>query len=158
MDGLIFENIAIANTSGQRDMCRVRKEALDLKMVPHWAKGISTFADNEARNVLGPNLEYQKDRDQIRPHIITETVKCDTLANLFLKHEIEHLDVFVTDVEGYDYEVLRQLDLLRYKPSLIRIEWLNLSESDRHMTINLLKSHGYQTELVDVDVLAWRMP
>jgi len=156
IDGLIFENVAIADRSGLRDMCRVRKEAIDHKLVPHWAKGISTFADDEARNVLGPDLQYQKDRDLILPHIVKETVRCETLANLFSKHKIERIDIFVTDVEGYDYEILRQLDLTRYKPTLVRLEWLNLSESDKDLTIKLLTSHGYQTKFIDVDLIAWR--
>jgi len=156
VDGLIFENVAIAERSGQRDMYRVRKEAIDRKLVPFWAKGISTFADNDARNVLGLNPEYQIDRDQIRPHIVTETIRCETLVNLFAKHEIERVDVFVTDVEGYDYEIFRQLDLERYGPTLIRLEWLNLSESDRHLTIKALKKFGYKTKCVDVDLLAWK--
>jgi FkbM family methyltransferase len=151
MDGLIFENVAVADTSGQMEMCRIRKEAIKLGIVPNWAKGISTH-NTEPRNELRPKSPYI---EQLRPHIVTETVRCNTLANLLSKHGIKHIDIFVTDVEGYDYNILRQLDFAQYKPRLILIEWSELSDSDKRMAVELLTNHGYRTKVVHIDLVAW---
>jgi len=154
MDRLLFENVAVADDRGQRDMYRICKEAIHLGKVPYWAKGVSTFT--EPRNMLGPNSFHKEELELMRPYIITETVRCETLAALFSKHQIRSIDIFVTDVEGYDYEVLRQLDFTTYRPSLIRIEWANLSESHKRMTLDLLGRHGYRTRILKLDLVAWK--
>jgi FkbM family methyltransferase len=153
-EGLLFENVAIADQSGHRDMLRICREAIDDGKVPCWAKGVSTFT--EPRNMLGPNSLHKSELEQMRPFIKTETVWCERLEAVFAKHNVRSIDVFVTDVEGYDYDVIKQLDLMTYSPSLIRIEWANLSEVHKHLTMEHLQQYGYRTKLVKLDLVAWK--
>ncbi len=62
----------------------------------------------------------------MRPHITTQAVSCDTLAHVLERHRVRKIDAFVMDVEGYDYQVLRQLDFGRFSPRIIMMEWYNL--------------------------------
>lgn len=152
--GLIFENVAIADIPGYRDMHRVSPEGLSNGALPDWAKGIASFFNN--RNALGgyrvPTLAFE----QIRPYITIQKVPCDTLDNVLLKHNVTKIDVFQVDVEGYDYHVLKQLDFRRFQPSIIRIEWFNLPDDEKCLALELLRSHGYRIHLSKTDLIAWR--
>lgn len=155
--GLIFENTAIADAPGTKKMFRVSLEAVENGLVPYWAKGISSFFED--RNEIGgigdtrlPNEVF----DQIQRNVVIETVKCETLNNLLLKHSIKKIDILQIDVEGYDYNVLKQVDFRRFRPRLIRMESSVLSRTERQLSLDLLKSHGYRTLQLSGDLIAWR--
>jgi FkbM family methyltransferase len=152
-NGLIFENIAVAEKAGYRDMHRISPDVLSNGTLPTWTKGIASFFND--RNALGGSRIPASTFEQIRPHIAVEKVLCDTLDNLFAKHAITKVDVLQIDVEGYDYQVLKQVDFSRFRPSIIRIEWLNLPDDEKSLAIQLLKSHGYQIRLSSIDLIAW---
>jgi len=153
-DGLILENVAIADTPGYRDMYRISPDGLSNGTLPAWTKGIASFFNN--RNALGGYRIPAAVFEQIRPHIRLQTVRCDTLDNLFLKHNVTKIDVFQVDVEGYDYQVLKELDFRRFRPSIIRMEWFNLPDDEKRLTLELLRSHGYRKRLSSTDLVAWR--
>jgi hypothetical protein len=57
------------------------------------------------------------------------------------------------DTEGYDYNILKQLDFNLYKPSIINMEYYLLPINEQRKYINLLKKHEYiiaQTSTVDI--------
>ncbi|MCS6316685.1 MAG: FkbM family methyltransferase [Nitrospira sp.] len=152
-EGMLFENVAVADYTGQKTMIRVDPEAVELGRVPYWAKGIGSFYHD--RNALGGQRISDAEFATIRPHIISETVRCDTLENLFQKHRIHKVDLLQIDVEGYDYLVLKQFDFSRFRPRVIRMEWDNLPQDEKQMTVALLKQWGYRTSPLDFDLIAW---
>jgi FkbM family methyltransferase len=152
--GLIFENVAIADAPGTKKMYRVSLEAVEKGLVPHWAKGISSFFED--RNEIGGMGVSGEVFKKIQPHVVSEIVRCETLNNLLLKHDIRKIDVLQIDVEGYDYNVLKQLDFLRFSPRIIRMEWSVLSPNERQQTLDLLKIHKYRTLILAEDIIAWR--
>lgn len=50
---------------------------------------------------------------ELEPYIIEAKLKCLTLDEIFQQNRVKQLDLVHIDVEGYDYEVLKQLDLKR---------------------------------------------
>ena len=152
--GLIFENIAIGDAPGYRHMYRVSCDGLSNGTLPKWAKGIASFYDN--RNALGGYRVCPSAFEQIRPHITTESVWCDTLDNVLFKHKVTKIDIMQIDVEGYDYHVLKQLDFGRFHPRIIRMEWFNLPDDEKRLALDLLGRHAYRTRLSSTDLLAWR--
>ena len=152
--GLIFENAAIADAPGTKKMFRVSLEAVDKGLVPYWAKGISSFFED--RNEIGGAGVSSEIFEQIQPHVMCETVRCETLNNLLLKHNIKKIDILQIDVEGYDYNVLKQVDFRRFSPRIIRMESSVLSPSERRLSLELLKTHGYRTLELPGDLVAWR--
>jgi FkbM family methyltransferase len=152
-NGLLFENIAIAEKPGRRDMYRISTDAVSNGTLPAWTKGIASFFND--RNALGGYRIPASTFEQIRSHITVEAVPCDTLDNLLHKHAITKIDVLQIDVEGYDYHILRQLDFSRFRPSIIRMEWLNLPDDEKGLAIKLLRYHGYQIRLSSIDLIAW---
>jgi FkbM family methyltransferase len=152
--GLILENVAIADHPGYRDMYRVSPNGLSNGTLPTWAKGIASFFND--RNALGGCRISPAVFEKIRPYVTIQQVPCDTLNNVLSRHNITKIDVFQVDVEGYDYHVLKQLDLSRFQPSIVRIEWFNLPDDEKRLALDLLRSHGYQIRLSKTDLIAWR--
>lgn len=76
----------------------------------------------------------------------------DTLSfsQLLSEHEIKDVVLFVLDVEGYDFEVLKQLPFGhnrdspgKFRPMVICFEHHHLSETDKASAYDLLRKNGY---------------
>jgi len=47
------------------------------------------------------------------------------------------------DTEGYDYEVLKQIDFQRFRPSLVIYERVHLSDAAKKASVDMLNKAGY---------------
>ena len=81
-----------------------------------------------------------------------------TLPALLSKHALERVDVLVTDTEGYDYEILRQVDWEAAAPDLVVYEHRHLSRGDARELTATLADHGYAFLVDDPDTAAVRDP
>jgi FkbM family methyltransferase len=79
-------------------------------------------------------------------------VPCMTLETLFTKHNIEHIDVLSIDAEGHDWKILKQLDLKKYRPQLIRVEYESLTEKEKEEVLQFFSNNGYMFHIVGQDV------
>jgi FkbM family methyltransferase len=61
-------------------------------------------------------------------------VPARTLTQILTQHRIEQIDFFSLDVEGYELNVLRGLDLDRYRPTLMLIEARYRQEIDDYIS------------------------
>jgi hypothetical protein len=59
-------------------------------------------------------------------------------------------------VEGYDYEVLKQIDFEMWGPRVVLYESIHLSKGDAENAVSLLHSHGFQIIRCGFDTLARR--
>ncbi len=76
--------------------------------------------------------------------VTVEEVPCLTLMELIESGGFEGLELLQIDVEGYDYEVLKQLDFGVLKPALIKYEHSSLSRTDWRESKRLLRRNGYR--------------
>jgi hypothetical protein len=60
------------------------------------------------------------------------------------RHNVERIDVIVIDAEGYDYQILSQIDLVSYRPDLIIYEQTNLLGPERRAAMEFLRAAGYR--------------
>ena len=60
------------------------------------------------------------------------------------KHAVDRIDVLHIDAEGYDWMVLRQFDLRRYRPSVVRSEQSSLGTSDRAAAPAFVRAEGLE--------------
>lgn len=67
------------------------------------------------------------------------------------------IDLLQVDVEGYDDQVIRQIDFTVIQPLVIRFEYMNLPVQTVTDTIRWLKRYGYYCFYDDVDVVAVRL-
>ena len=81
-----------------------------------------------------------------------------TVDGLLSRHQVERFDVLCIDTEGYDYEILRLVDLRRYRPEVVLFESNNLSEQDFAAAHRLMAEQGYRLFWENGDTLAVDYP
>ena len=142
---LIFENIAIADCDGERTFYALKPEIR--KKYPFWSDMLGSFD----RTVI---LKSKTDIPDIEDYIVAQTVTCLSFSSLLNKHNINAFDVLLIDVEGYDFEVLKQVDLPRYKPKIIILEHVHLSKQDKINAKHYVKNAGYRVNKTECDYIA----
>ena len=139
-EGLIFENVAIAESTENKILYRVTAEAIKENNLPEWLQGMSTFSATKLQ-------DYE-------PFIIKTPVACLTLAKLLDKHPLPRIDVLQIDTEGYDYIIFKQFDFTRYKPLVINMEIINLKFEELSALEDALFNLGYVYYRYDMDLIA----
>ncbi len=121
-------NKAIHKTKSKETIYKVKENCMH--KYPDWVKGIASFDKDHFKNKV--------DNDDIE----TVSVQCDNLMNIVAEH-IKEVDYLQIDTEGYDAEIIKQIDFKKFKPKMIKFEFVNLNREDYYNTLKLLKSNGY---------------
>src|SRR6266446_2198869 len=79
-------------------------------------------------------------------YIVEDSIESISFHSLVARYKVPRIDLIVIDTEGYDLEILRQLDLLRFKPDLIVYEHKHLNELERTIAADLLIANGYSVQ------------
>jgi len=148
VEGLAFENAAIAERTGPGTMYRVPTQTVREKKLPQWALQASSF--HLDRSDLGSA--------ELKPHLVQETVACLTLPDLLAKHNVKELNVLQMDTEGYDFPLLGQLDFKKFKPQIINLEIVNMTKQELGQCKRLLDVQGYLYTKIGYDLLAVSLP
>ncbi len=122
-DRFVFENVAIADTDGMCALYRVK----DSMLAADWERGIAS---------LLPRSDSER--------FVAEAVPCITFDTLLDRHHVSRIDLLQIDVEGYDFEILKQVDFRRIQPVMIRYEHINLGPSDKRACKTYLARNGYR--------------
>ena len=109
----------------------------DDETLPNWTRGLGSFYK---RNVL----YHENQVENISNLVLTEKVKCVPLSTLLRKYEISEIGILQIDVEGYDYEIIRNFDFSFIRPQIIIVEYLHLTTYQYYSIINILEESGYQ--------------
>ncbi|EON77404.1 hypothetical protein ADIS_2118 [Lunatimonas lonarensis] len=94
--------------------------------LPEWYDQIGSFDRQHILNHLGGILA---------PFIKELELAGSTLQGLLDKFQIDHVDLLHIDTEGYDWVILSQLNLERYRPSVILFEYKHLNETDLNRAV-----------------------
>lgn len=155
VEGLRFENCAVADHTGTVDLHRIPPEVVERGELPDWANGISSmFTD---RSVLGGKRGSAEDIAVIERERISVPVRSMTLTDLLRAHAVDHIDLLQIDTEGADWMVLRQVPFETLRPAVIHMEHYNLPEDERHCAIDLLLKWEYAVRSDHKDLLATRL-
>jgi len=138
----ICENVAISDHNGEVKMLKIKQEAVDDGLVHPCFGGMSAIYP--PRN----GLASDGDRETVEKYGETIEVPCITPDVLFAKHKITHFDIISIDTEGHDLIILQNINLYKYKPKVIRIEYINLTEQEKTDAIKLLEDNNYVYNIV----------
>ena len=142
-----FENSAISDYDGTIKMQIIDPEVIDKGLVHPCFYGMS--AVYPPKNGLGSEF----DRPTVEKYGMLVDVPCITFNTLMEKHNISKFDVVKIDAEGHDYHIFKQIDLKKYRPSVIRIEWINLTNEQQSKIINLFDENNYKYEINGQDII-----
>jgi FkbM family methyltransferase len=142
-----FENSAISDYNGTIKMMVIDQYAIDNGLVHPCFYGMS--AVYPPKNGLGSEF----DRPTVEKYGKVVDVNCITFNTLLEKHNINNFDVVKIDAEGHDFNIFKQIDLGKYNPSVVRLEWINLSEEDQNKITNIFDKFGYKYEINGQDIV-----
>jgi FkbM family methyltransferase len=143
---VMCHNLAITNKDGSGTMCHVYPN----KDLPTWCKGLGTF-DTE-KNFLGSgrggyklleNLSNSLIYKQVQDKMIKTTVQTCTLSSFLQKNNINNIDIYMSDTEGYDYIIFNQIDFSMIQPAIICMETHTLEQREIDIILSTLKLYEY---------------
>lgn len=136
-------NLAVATQSGELPFYHLVPRP-GLPALPAWYEGLGSFR----RDIV---LKHADLIPQVERYLEEIRVPSLTWADLCAQNGVSQVDVLVTDTEGYDFEIIRQIDFRRWKPGLIVYEHHHFSPETRRACHALLKASGYRMfeELLD---------
>jgi FkbM family methyltransferase len=142
----LFEQVAISE----------RTEVRPFYFIPPQARNGRDLIDRFDQTASFSREHILSHGEELEPLIIEAKVQCEPLTAVLQRHGIDWVDIFHIDVEGYDYEVLKQIDFDRWHPRLVLYEHCHLSPSDADGAEFLLRSHGFQVINCGLDTLGRR--
>lgn len=143
----IFENVAISTEKGSRKFYYVSEKAKSELDLPFWHDQLGSFDKSHITRMLG---------EEISPYIIEGHVECLPLQEVLDRNRVDAIDLLHIDTEGFDYQVLAQVDIKRYKPLVILFEHHLLTDEEFVKARKLLRRTGYRLLHYGNDILAIR--
>ncbi len=144
----IVEASAISTYDGMIDMFTVDVDMVNEEFIEKY--GLQSKGYAGMSSIYPPKNgfagTFERDIEVREKYGKTITVPCITLNTLFERHKITHFDMMSIDVEGYEHEVLSQLDFTKHRPTLIRAEIICMEEDRLNAFKDLLSKHGYVFE------------
>jgi FkbM family methyltransferase len=138
VDGIALENVAISDTDGRRPFYEIRP--------PDRPEEWEFFGSYDQLGSLSREAiathEWVADLDR---RVVETEVECLRFETLCRRHGVERLDLLLIDTEGYDLEVLRQVDLSRLRPRLVIYEHTHLDSNGRSEALGRVVAAGYET-------------
>lgn len=105
------------------------------------------------RDVL---LSHRDHIPDIEDRLRTIEVPCLTFESLCQKHAVERIDLVHIDTEGYDFEVIKLIDLDRWRPKVLLFEHKHLSPTEHSACVEHLEANGFALVADATDTLCVR--
>lgn len=156
---VILENVALGKVDGVLPFYRVSFSKA------RWATGLSSFnreslEDHIANGYILRRAQEAGDQVPLNKEDWIETVQVPTMTvkTLLQKHNVDRANVVCIDTEGYDYELLKLIDLGKLAPEVVFFESKNLSDDDFVAAQELLSKLDYSLFWEKGDTLAIKYP
>jgi FkbM family methyltransferase len=144
--GIECEQSAIGTEEGTATMYAVASRPGD----PVWTIGLSSMR----REVILESADLIPD---IAERIEETEVPVMRLDTLLAKHQVNHIDLLQIDTEGYDYEILKQIDFSRtWAPRHVIYEACHLGDS-LEKARSMLRNAGYEIFPAGYDDYAYQV-
>ena len=142
---LAFENTAIADKDGTARLFVAdhRDETADL----------TVFASLK-KDALIRGLDNPKAAG-VPVHVQEVEVPALSVQTLLAKHRITKIDLLLTDVQGYDGEVVEQFLACGVKPTIIHFEHCHTARPALDSLYRKLVKHGYRFNELEIDALCY---
>lgn len=128
---IVLINKAIHPTESKFTLYEVNSEGLS--KLPDWGQGIGSF-----------DLQHLKNKNLKSSDISTLDVDCISFDNLIFQNPIfRKIDFLQIDTEGFDGEILKNIDFSLFDVNMIKFESCNLLENDLLSIESLLKLNGF---------------
>jgi FkbM family methyltransferase len=150
IDRVALENVAVADHDGELPFYHLREASpAERAGLQQWYDGIGSFSRDF---VLGHGHRIP----DIAERLVETTVPTVTFDTLLARHGAPQVDLLLVDTEGFDFEILRAIDLERHRPRLVVHEHFHLSPADRDACRAHLEACGYSVKEEGFDTFSLR--
>ena len=112
---------------------------------PAWAEGIASMSkEHLLKHVAEEDIEEIK-------------TKCISPDNWHSVLGIGKINLLQIDTEGFDFEILKSVNIPYHNPSVIKVEVANLKELEKIDLVCYLSSFGYDCIFNGEDVIAFKL-
>jgi FkbM family methyltransferase len=146
--GLAFENVAVSSQEGTLPFYHLDTAAGP--ELPDWAAGLGSFS----RDML---LSHAHKIPNLARYVVERQVPVVRFDTICQRHGIEALDLLHIDAEGHDYEILRSVNLERFKPRLLMYESQHLSTAQQGELLAWVEKLGYTHMTQGLDTFCLRL-
>ncbi len=137
--GVAVENSAVAASDGWLPFYHLAPSAdYAREGLPYWYDGIGSLSREAV-------LAHGRLIADIESRLVVTRVPCLTFESLLVKHGLQNIDLLLTDTEGYDGELIQQIDFAVHRPALVIYEHYHLARADRLACRARMEEHGYLT-------------
>ena len=139
LDRIVLENAAIGPRDGELPFFHLRRAgSAERARLPDWYDGIGSLSSAVV-------LSHRDQIPDIDGRLVRTLVPSLTFESLCRRHSVDRLDLLLVDAEGYDWEILRGIDLANRRPRVIIYEHYHLSGEARRDCRAHLDQLGYET-------------
>jgi FkbM family methyltransferase len=142
---LKFENMAIDVTAGTKTLYYIR-ETSSASVTP-WYEQIASFNKTIIESQRAHITDFEKKFSQME-------VRTETLSALLAQHNLQPVDFFHIDTEGFDYEIIKMISIKDAKPDIILFEHKHLSLRDFKDCCGYLRKKRFKLYSHQGDTLA----
>ena len=142
-----LEPVAVASVRETKDFFFVKATSIN-KLKKHWASGIGSFNKNHLLNHRTKRFLIEEDDID---NIPIKTVKFEDLIE---KYSITEIDKILIDIEGHEYEILRDMDLKKVRINSILFEYKHFDGYQKtgeklEEILKKFEENNYKTSKVD---------
>lgn len=141
-------NFAIGTQTAILDFYRLKEKDNHGEPILHTQQGSFNKEQLYSLKDIYPNLKEL---------IICEKVQCYTFSDFIQNYNIKKIEILHIDAEGYDWEILKQINYKLITPEIIIYENSSLSSSDYFESVKKLKEEGYQVRECFGDTIATKI-
>jgi FkbM family methyltransferase len=131
-------NVAVTRDDGELPFFHLAEVSpSERQALPEWYDALGSFSRDAV-------LTHATHIPDIEARLVETTVPCMSFDSLVRAQGIERVDLVLIDTEGHDAEIVRTIDLTRYRPRLLVYEHYHLDADTRENCRQLVHSHGYE--------------
>ncbi len=141
---IVLENMGVSEKNDISDFYYIKDIAPD---EPDWYDQVGSFD----RDVFYKNISVEP---SLLNRVGVEKIQTSTLDEITRKHGFGKIDLVMIDTEGYDYKILKSLDLDKINAEIIIFEYEWLTNYETKQAIKMLVHAGYRTIINGIDCIA----
>jgi len=147
LKNVIIEPITISNKSEIKDFYHIKSKSFE-RLKKHWASGIGSFNKSHL-------LDHKSKRFPIEENDIEKIlIQSIRFKDLVEKYSIAQIDKLIIDVEGSEYEILKDIDFGSINISKIIFEYKHFDGFKKtgdklNEILSILKENNYTSSKID---------
>lgn len=132
---ITLRNLAIAPEAGSMPFWHLRQDDTSAAL-PRWYDALGSFR----KDVV---LKHERYIPDIRQRLTCSEVKTQTFSGLCEQECIEQVDLIQMDTEGFDFEIIKLIDLDLYRPRLVIYEHHHFDSATKAECEAHMRARGY---------------